>query len=278
MRKMAINRLASADNSRPEPVPCSTSTLVADFARLNAAYLLYLASATWLAATVLLTRPNQGGSQSGFWAREIISRHSARYLARLERMGCIECEYAGFDDSSKWQGSLLCANHPSIFDALLLFRKFPHAACVVGRNPWRHPLFSIPARHASYIPSFPALRMVKETQRLVGLGGSMIVFPEGTRTRDGALASFHDGFALAAIKSGATVRTLFIECTSRFLGKSISFKNPLKMPIRFRISTGDIFHPRPSENTRDFSRTLEMYFRENLVREGEVIRRVRSLT
>jgi hypothetical protein len=256
----------------------STSMLAADFARLNAAYMLYLASATWLAAMVILTAPNRRGGQSSFRARELISRHSTGYLARLERMGCIECEYVGFDDSLKWQGSLLCANHPSIFDALLLFRKFPHAACVVGRNPWRHPLFSIPARHASYIPSFPALRMVKETQNLVSRGGSMIVFPEGTRTRDGALASFHDGFALAAIKSGATVRTLFIECTSRFLSKSISFKNSLEMPIRFRISTGDIFHPRPSENTRDFSRTLEMYFRENLVREGEVIRRVRSLT
>ena len=244
-----------------------------DAARLNAAYALYLAGATWLTATVLFKSSFQLGGKSSLWAREIISRHSARYLTQLERLGCIQCEYVGFEDSSNWQGSLLCSNHPSIFDALLLFQKFPHAACVVGVNPWRHPLFFIPARQAAYIPSFPALRMVKETRRLVSQGGSMIVFPEGTRTREGALAPFHDGFALAAIKGGAAVRTLFIECTSRFLGKSISFKNPLEMPIRFRISTGDVFHPGPCENARDFSQTLEKYFRENLIREGEAIRR-----
>jgi 1-acyl-sn-glycerol-3-phosphate acyltransferase len=188
-------------------------------------------------------------------------------------MGCIRCEYVGFEDSSNWRASLLCANHPSIFDALLLFQNFPHAACVVGTNPWRHPLFSIPARQAAYIPSLPALRMVKETRSVLSQGGNMIVFPEGTRTREGALGPFLDGFALSAIKGGATVRTIFIECTSRFLGKAISFKSPLEMPIHFRISTGDVFHPGPDERARDFSQTLETYFRARLLREGEAIRR-----
>ena len=270
---MAINRLASVENSATEPMSSYASRPMGDSARLNAAYALYLAGATWLAAMVLFKSPSRRGCKSGFWAREIISKHSARYLHQLEKMGCIRCEYVGFEDSSQWQGSLLCANHPSIFDALLLFQKFPRAACVVGANPWRHPLFFIPARQASYIPSFPALRMVKETRRLVSQGGSMIVFPEGTRTREGALAPFHAGFALAAIKGSAAVRTIFIECTSRFLGKSICFKNPLEMPIQFRLSTGDIFHPGPGESARDFSQTLEKYFRENLTREGEAIRR-----
>ena len=101
----------------------------------------------------------------------------------------------------------------------------------------------------------------------------MIVFPEGTRTREGALGPFLDGFALAAIKGGAAVRTIFIECTSRFLGKAISFKSPLEMPIHFRLSTGQVFHPAPRANARDFSQTLEEYFRQRLIREGEAIRR-----
>jgi 1-acyl-sn-glycerol-3-phosphate acyltransferase len=115
--------------------------------------------------------------------------------------------------------------------------------------------------------------MVKETRRLVAQGGNMIVFPEGTRTREGALGPFLDGFALAAIKGGAAVRTIFIECTSRFLGKAISFKSPLEMPIHFRLSTGQVFHPDPHANARDFSQTLEEYFRQRLIREGEAIQR-----
>lgn len=261
------------ENSATAPVSRSESRPLRDSVRLHAAYALYLASASWLAASVLLRLPARRDEASNLRAREIISRHSARYLDQLFRMGCIRCEYVGFEDSSNWRASLLCANHPSIFDALLLFQNFPHAACVVGTNPWRHPLFSIPARQAAYIPSLPALRMVKETRSVLSQGGNMIVFPEGTRTREGALGPFLDGFALSAIKGGATVRTIFIECTSRFLGKAISFKSPLDMPIHFRISTGEVFHPGPDERARYFSQTLEKYFRARLLREGEAILR-----
>ena len=270
---MAINRLASVENSATAPASRSENRPLRDSVRLHAAYALYLASATWLTASVLFRFSSCKDEASDLRAREIISRHSARYLDQLFRMGCIRCEYVGFEDSSNWRASLLCANHPSIFDALLLFQNFPHAACVVGTNPWRHPLFSIPARQAAYIPSLPALRMVKETRSVLSHGGNMIVFPEGTRTREGALGPFLDGFALSAIKGGATVRTIFIECTSRFLGKAISFKSPLEMPIHFRISTGEVFHPGPDERARDFSQTLEKYFRARLLREGEAILR-----
>jgi len=174
---MAINRLASVENSGTAPASRSESRPLRDSVRLHAAYALYLASASWLAASVLLRFPSRRNQTSDLRAREIISRHSSRYLVQLGRMGCIRCEYVGFKDSSNWRGSLLCANHPSIFDALLLFQNFPHAACVVGTNPWRHPLFSIPARQAAYIPSLPALRMVKETRRVVSEGGNMIFFP-----------------------------------------------------------------------------------------------------
>ncbi len=101
----------------------------------------------------------------------------------------------------------------------------------------------------------------------------MIIFPEGTRTREGELEPFLDGFALAAIKGGATVRTIFIECTSRFLGKTISFKSPLQFPIHFRVSIGKVFQPAPNESARDFSQTLEKYYRQSLIRKGEAIRR-----
>ena len=273
---MAINRLASVENSLSAPARPASRPL-RDSARLHAAYALYLTGATWLAASVLFKFPAGGIEKKQLRARDIISRHGARYLDRLTRMGCIRREYEEFEESSTWQGSLICANHPSILDALLLFQKFPQAACVVGASPWKHPLLSIPAREAGYIPSLPALRMIKESRRVVARGGNMIVFPEGTRTGGGALGPFHDGFALAAIKSGATVRTLFIECTSRFLGKAFSFRALLEMPICFRISTGAVFHPGPGENARDFSKTLERYFRERLLREGDAIRRDRSI-
>jgi hypothetical protein len=46
------------------------------------------------------------------------------------------------------------------------------------------------------------------------------------------------------------------------------------MPIHFRLSAGEVFHPGPNESARDFSQTLEEYFRQRLIREGEAIRRI----
>jgi len=273
---MAINRLASVENSATAPASRSESRPLRDSVRLHAAYALYLASASWLAASMFLRFRSRADDLMNIRAREMISRHCARDLARLARMGCIRFEYIGFEDSADWRASLICANHPSLLDALLLFQKFPHAACVVGPRPWRHPMLSIVTRKAAYIPSLQALGMVKETRRVVGEGGCMIVFPEGTRTSEGAVGDFHGGFALAAIKSSASVRTIFIECTSRFLGKGFSLKAALEMPICFRISTGQVFQPGPRENARDFSKALEGYFRQYLLRDGDEIRRVDS--
>lgn len=265
---MVTNRLALVENSSTE-----TDRPLRDSLRVNAAYGLFFLGASWLTASVLFGSLSRRSSAASLQARQKISAFSAGYLDRLARMGCIHCDYEGFEDCADWRGSLICANHPSIFDALLLFQKFPDANCVVGANPWSHPLFSILARQAAYIPSLPALGMVKETRRVIKEGGNIIVFPEGTRTREGALGPFQDGFALAAIKSGAAVRTIFIECTSRFLGKAITLQSPLEMPIRFRLSAGEVFHPSPGENARAFSHALEQYFHARLVREGEAIRR-----
>ena len=36
-------------------------------------------------------------------------------------------------------------------------------------------------------------------------GGSLMIFPEGTRTRDGSLGRFHEGAAYIALSSGMTI-------------------------------------------------------------------------
>jgi 1-acyl-sn-glycerol-3-phosphate acyltransferase len=233
-----------------------------------------MASISWLAASLIWNSDHRNHALSILRAREMISHHCARFLARLDRLGCIVCEYEGFEDARDWHSSLLCANHPSLFDALLLFQKISTRCLRRGTESLETPPFSLVARQAAYIPSLPALRMLKETRRVVAEGGCLIVFPEGTRTGEGALGRFHEGFALAAIKGAATVRTIFIECTSRFLGKTFSLRSALRMPIRFRISTGEVFHPSYNDCARSFSKSLETYFRESLVRDGESIRRV----
>ncbi len=113
--------------------------------------------------------------------------------------------------------------------------------------------------------------MVRECRNRLRGGGAVLVFPEGTRTPRGALGPFHSGYALAAMRAEAPVRTVFIECDSMALGKGFAFFRAGNLPVRFRISAGEVFAPTAAKSTREFAARLEGFFREHLVRTADGI-------
>jgi 1-acyl-sn-glycerol-3-phosphate acyltransferase len=142
-------------------------------------------------------------------------------------------------------------------------------------NPWGNPLLSRMARRGDFVPRDPALRMLKEVRQRLWRGENILIFPEGTRTTRGALNPFHEGAALMATKSGAPIRTVFIECNSLFLGKGYSFFDRTSGPIVFRFSTGEVLQSRLGESARDLSKRLESCYRDRLGRDGDRIFRLR---
>jgi len=209
--------------------------------------------------------------------RSRLSRDCGRYLENLGARDLVHCRFDGLEEAVDWRGSIVVANHPSILDALCFFWKIPGIGCVVGTNPWGNPLLSRPARFADFVPRDPALGMFKECRRRLGRGENILLFPEGTRTSRGALNPFLEGPALIAVKSGAPVRTIFIECNSLFLGKGYSVFQRLREPIVFRFSPGEVFRGANGESARNLARRIEDYYRGELLREGDrIFRRHRA--
>lgn len=242
----------------------------------QAAQLSFIGRCIGLIASLYFRKSKEDSDFAVRDARDRVRDDSCCYLESLSREGLVHYEFQGFEDVATWSHSLICANHPSILDAIALFSKIPQVDCVVGKNPLRDPLFSYTARMANYIPGEPAISMVKECRRRLENGANVIIFPEGTRTSSGALNPFHDGFALAAMKAGANIRPVFIECNSLFLSKGFSFFKAAPGPIRYRLSTADIFRAASGENARDFSKRIESYFRRRLRRDGNRILRDRT--
>lgn len=207
-------------------------------------------------------------------ARDEVRRGAAWYLRFLAARNFVHTHFEGFGGRAAGGGALLCANHPTILDALCLFAKIPQLDCVIGSKPMRSPLFALPARLAGYVPGGHALRMVKECRHRMAAGSTVLVFPEGTRTAEGAVGRFHEGPFLAAVAAGAPVRTVFIETNSLFLGKGFRFYRNTAAPITMRISAGDEFRAGPGEDARGLARRVEGYFRGSLCREGGRITRV----
>jgi 1-acyl-sn-glycerol-3-phosphate acyltransferase len=216
-------------------------------------------------------RPHPDFSSDVAEIRSRLSKGCRGYLEYLAAKDLVHCKFEGLEDSADWKGSIVVANHPSILDALCFFWKMPGIGCVVGSNPWGNPLLSRPAQVLDFVPRDPALRMFKECRRRLRQGENILLFPEGTRTTLGPLNPFLEGPALMAVKSGAPIRTVFIECNSLFLGKGYSFFQRLREPVVFRFSPGEIFTAAPGESARQLARRLEDYYRGELAREGDRI-------
>ncbi|MFM8981952.1 MAG: lysophospholipid acyltransferase family protein [Spartobacteria bacterium] len=238
------------------------------------AFLLFYWRCLGFTAWLLMRKKDTDREVDVAVVRSRLSKGSAQFFSDLAARNLVRCEFAGFEDVASWKGSIICANHPAILDAICFFWKIPGIGCVVGTNPWSNPLLSLPARLADFVPRDPALRMLKECRQRLQRGENILLFPEGTRTTRGALNPFHDGPALLSVKARAPIRTVFIETNSLFLGKGYSFFKTTTGPIKFRFSVGEIFQPGAAESARDLSRRLEGYYSQNLGRNGENIFRL----
>jgi 1-acyl-sn-glycerol-3-phosphate acyltransferase len=171
---------------------------------------------------------------AGFWAR------FGLFLAgvRLE-VDDIEKIPAG-------QPLIFMGNHQSNFDILTLYAAVPHHFSWIAKEElFRIPLFGLAMRRAGYIPldrgdGRRALKSMDEAARKIRDGVSVIIFPEGTRTRDGNLLPFKRGGFLLAAKAGVPIVPFTINGTSRI--------NPAKT-LKLQKGTVRICFSDPMETT-----------------------------
>jgi 1-acyl-sn-glycerol-3-phosphate acyltransferase len=110
---------------------------------------------------------------------------------------------------SDTQSAIFVSNHASFYDIPILFTAVPRqlrilAKAALGRVPfigWHLHR----AGHLLVDRTNPGASIFKKMRRLVTQGASLIVFPEGSRTRDGRVGRFKGGVFLLAIESGLPV-------------------------------------------------------------------------
>jgi 1-acyl-sn-glycerol-3-phosphate acyltransferase len=101
------------------------------------------------------------------------------------------------------------ANHSSIYDIPILFTAVPRQLRIMAKAALGHvPFIGWHLHRSGHLlvnRQNPGAGIFKRMQRMVGQGASLIVFPEGSRTRDGRVARFKGGVFLLAIEAGLPV-------------------------------------------------------------------------
>lgn len=122
---------------------------------------------------------------------------TARLGARLMPYVKFKMENPNGEDFS--HPAVIVANHSSHLDLLCMLMLHPKIVILTKDWVWRNPLYALIIRYAEYLPATDGYdRTMPRLRALVERGYSVMIFPEGTRSRDGHLGRFHKGaFALA---------------------------------------------------------------------------------
>jgi len=189
------------------------------------------------------------------------------FIRALELLGIIRVSDEELKQHAEMPGPLIIAsNHPALWDAPLMIRRFVRVTCIMKEDLLENPFLRNGALFAGFIPNSPRLHMIRMAIERLAIGGRLLLFPEGTRTREqnGAVNPFLPGLALLATQSGAPILPIFISSNSRYLQKGWPIWKMPDLPISISIRVGEVVRNQPDEKVRDFSERLEGIFRKEL--------------
>jgi len=132
---------------------------------------------------------------------------------------------------------ILAANHTSFLDPPVIGVAMPRPVHFMAR----HTLFdrkslrwfmnlcnAFPVRQGGFSPE-----AFRYTMKLLAAGEVVLLFPEGTRSRDGRLGQGKRGVALIALRSGAPVVPVAVKGTFRSLPTGARFPKPTPITVKF---------------------------------------------
>jgi 1-acyl-sn-glycerol-3-phosphate acyltransferase len=132
---------------------------------------------------------------------------------------------------------ILASNHASYLDPPLVGSGLRRGINYLARESlFRFPLMGWLLRKWNCVPvdrdggGAAGLRAILD--RLLA-GGAIILFPEGTRTRDGRLQPARSGIGLTVIKSSATVVPVRVFGTYEAYGRHMRFPRPHRVVVKY---------------------------------------------
>jgi 1-acyl-sn-glycerol-3-phosphate acyltransferase len=157
------------------------------------------------------------------WQEKLLYRLTRSWARQLVALAGGQVEVSGLENLPPKQGVLFVANHQGAFDIPLLLGYIPGVKGFVSKKQnsrlpivgiWMKLLRCVILDRENLRQSAKAMVM---GVRFLKEGWSLVIFPEGTRSKSGVMNRFKDGSFKLATRSGATIVPLTIDGSYRLL-------------------------------------------------------------
>jgi 1-acyl-sn-glycerol-3-phosphate acyltransferase len=151
----------------------------------------------------------------------------------------VRVKISGLENIPKDQAVIYAANHQGAADILIVLAFLPPGfRFAIKKELFKIPVFGWYLKKAGYFSIdrqiiLSAYRTVETIIEIIKEGESVLIFPEGTRSRTGELGKFKRGSLLAALKSGAPIVPVAISGSYNILKRGSWVFNP--SPVKLSV-------------------------------------------
>ena len=172
-------------------------------------------------------------------AQRLIQRCFRAFMAYMQLVGLSEIRVRGGERLAESGPHLLVANHPTLLDVVVIGSLMPQLDCVVKREAWSNPFMRGVVEAAGYIPNDAGEQLVDHCVERIEQGGSLLIFPEGTRSPEGGLGTFQRGAAHTALRSRQPLLPVSIRCDPPTLMRGQKWYDVPPRRMQFSIEVGE---------------------------------------
>jgi 1-acyl-sn-glycerol-3-phosphate acyltransferase len=165
---------------------------------------------------------------------------------------------------------LFVANHSSHMDTPLILRSLPRrwrdktavaaAADYFYRVPWLAHAVSLAFNTVPVDRKGAADDAAADLIRLIGDGWSIVIFAEGTRSRDGVIGRLHSGAALLAAEHGLAIVPVLVTGTHGVMPPGAKWAHRGRHRTPIAVHFGPAIRPRPGEHRTETMEHVRQFF------------------
>ena len=140
---------------------------------------------------------------------------------------------------------LICPSHPTLIDVVILISRIGNANCIVKAALMRSAAMRGPITASGYITNDHGPELIDDCVESLQKGDSLLIFPEGTRTKPGVKSKLQHGAAAVALGAQCNITPVRIVCEPPALMKGIAWYTIPKKRMHITVEMLDEIDIRP---------------------------------